>query len=48
MMIEYLQRQRIFAGDGQIKNLAVARGGLGDVLPLQFLQVSFPGSLLPW
>ena len=41
MMIEDLQRQRILAGDGQIKHLAIARRRLGDVLQLEFLQIRF-------
>ena len=43
VVVEDLQRQRIFAGDRQVQYLPVARGGLGDVLRFQFLQISFAG-----
>ena len=45
VVIEDLDRHRIFAGDDQIENLPRARRAFGDVLLLQFLHVSFAGFL---
>src|SRR5512146_1977979 len=45
VVIEDLDRHRIFAGDDQIENLPRTRRAFGNVLLLQFLHVSLAGLL---
>src|SRR5262249_14697817 len=41
MMVKDMKRDGKFPCDGEVENLAVAGGALGDILTLQFLQIRF-------
>src|SRR5919106_3405175 len=45
MMVKDMERDRKFPCDGQVENLSVASGALGDILAFEFLQVSFASFL---